>query len=197
MIVGLTGGIGSGKSTVCKMFASLGAPIISADQIAKQIVDSDHAVLQQIIDKFGDQYLTANHTLDRRKLKNMIFMQPQQRLWLEKLLHPLIIKEIQRQTKEIEYPYCIVEIPILVEAGFQNIVDRILTIDSPVQLQLKRAMERDQHNKIEIENIIANQITREGRLAVTDDIIDNSTDLNSLEAQVYKLHNLYLQQSML
>lgn len=197
MVVGLTGGIGSGKSTVANMFKDLGVPIINADVISHNIVNNDPCVLQQIINKFGKQYLTVEQTLDRRKLKQIIFSDPTSRLWLEQLLHPLIIKEINKQAQNTKAPYCVVEIPLLIEAGLQDTVDRILTVDCTEDLQLQRAMRRDNHSAAEINNIIATQMTRKQRLAINTDIIENTSDLATLMGQVHKLHGLYLQQSML
>lgn len=197
MIVGLTGGIGSGKSTVANMFKDLGVPIINADAISRHIIDTDAEVLQKIINKFGQQYLTAEQTLDRRKLKKIIFSDPSSRIWLEQVLHPIITKEIARQAANTSTPYCVVEIPLLIEANLQDTVDRILTVDCSEDLQLQRAMQRDQHSATEIKNIIATQITRKQRLAIDTDIIENTSDLTDLKEQVCKLHNLYLQQSML
>ena len=197
MKVGLTGGIGSGKSTVAGMFFELGVPIIDADAIAHQIVASNTEVLQQIINKFGAEYLTNEHTLDRRKLKKIIFAYPASKTWLEQLLHPLISKEITKQAQVVAAPYCIVEIPLLIEAGLQNTVDRILIVDCPQELQLQRAMQRDKLTAAEVKKIIATQITRDKRLGVADDIIVNTGDLAYLKNEVRRLHNLYLEQSML
>lgn len=197
MKVGLTGGIGSGKSTVAGMFREFGVPIIDADAIAHQIVASDSDVLQQIINRFGREYLTSEYTLDRRKLKQIIFNDPPSKVWLEQLLHPLIAKEIARQAIATAAPYCIIEIPLLIEAGLQSTVDRILIVDCPEDLQLRRAMQRDQHSAAEINNIIATQITRSERLKVNGDVLENSSDLAALKVKVGKLHNLYLEQSML
>lgn len=192
MIVGLTGGIGAGKSTVCGIFKHLGVPVISADEIAHELVDTDHTVLQSIIQKFGKQFLTHEQKLDRRKLRQQIFSHPTDKLWLEQLLHPLIGREIVAQAKEISYPYCIAEIPILVEANMQDIVDRILTVDCSPDEQLKRAVERENFSPDEIKSIIANQITREHRLAVTNDVIENHGDMQTLIKRVEELHRLYL-----
>lgn len=192
MIVGLTGGIGTGKSTVCAIFKRLGVPIINADTIARDIVDTDKTVLQTIIKKFGHDFLTSDHKLDRKKLKQQIFVVTEDRIWLERFLHPLIAKEIIQQTKNITYPYCIVEIPLLIEANMQNLVDRILTVDCPEDMQLKQAMQRDQHTAEEIKAIIAAQITRAERLNATNDIIENNGDMPTLIKRVEQLHEMYL-----
>lgn len=192
MIVGLTGGIGTGKSTVCGIFNHLGVPIINADDIAHDIVNTDKTVFQAIIQKFGKDFLTPDHKIDRHKLRIQIFTIPADKLWLERLLHPLIGKEIQRQAKSITYPYCVAEIPLLIEANMQDIVDRILTLDCPVELQLQRALQRNIHTETEIRAIIAAQIKREQRLAVTDDIVENTGDVPTLIKHIERLHHKYL-----
>ncbi|HSX20123.1 MAG TPA: dephospho-CoA kinase [Gammaproteobacteria bacterium] len=192
MIVGLTGGIGSGKSTVCALFKHLGVPIISADEIAHHLIDTDKKIFLAIVQKFGHEYLDAGQKLDRHKLRQLIFTNPADKLWLETLLHPLIAKEIVNQAQEVTYPYCIVEIPLLIEAGMQDIVDRILTVDCPVEVQLARAIQRDQYPEAEIRAIIANQITREKRLASTNDVLETNVAMPELIKRVEKLHHVYL-----
>lgn len=192
MIVGLTGGIGTGKSTVCGIFKHLGVPIINADEIAHQLVDSDKSIFQAILQKFGKQFLTPEQKIDRRKLRAQIFTIPADRLWLERLLHPLIGKEIVQQAKTFTYPYCVAEIPLLVEAQMQDIVDRILTLDCPLELQLQRALQRHEHSEPEIRAIIAAQITREKRIAASNDVVENTGDMPSLIKRIEQLHQLYL-----
>lgn len=192
MIVGLTGGIGTGKSTVAKLFVDHGVPVISSDDITHQILNTNQVVQQAIIKKFGNQCLTADLTIDRRILGQIIFTKQQHKAWLEALLHPLIAHEFIAQATSSTYPYCIIEIPLLVEAGMQNLVDRILTVDCPKAQQLKRALARGTHSESEIKTIIANQITRKQRLAATNDIIENISDLAALQQRVEGLHNLYL-----
>jgi dephospho-CoA kinase len=192
MIVGLTGGIGTGKSTVCAIFKRLGVPVISADEISHKIVDTDKAVFQAIVKKFGKECLTAGNKIDRKKIRQRIFSVPEERVWLEKLLHPLIGQEILRQAKIMTYPYCVAEIPLLIEAGLQNIVDRIVTVDCSEDLQLKRAMQRDHHSEEEVRAIIKTQLTRKKRLNVSDDVIENHGDMAALVDRVEQLHHLYL-----
>lgn len=192
MIVGLTGGIGTGKSTVCGIFKHLGVPIISADAISHNILETNKSVFQAVIHKFGPQFLTPQHTIDRAKLRNKVFVIPEDRLWLESLVHPLIEQEIIRQAKSITYPYCVAEIPLLIEAKMQNVVDRILTIDCGEEMQLKHALQRNIHSEAEIRAIIAAQISREKRLAVSNDIIENTGNMPNLIKQIEDLHQLYL-----
>lgn len=192
MIVGLTGGIGAGKSTVATLFADHGVPVISCDEIALQIVNTDKAVQQAIIQKFGNGCLTANHTIDRHALRQIIFSNQQHKIWLEKLLHPLIAHELIIRAKNCTFPYCIVEIPLLIEAGMQNLVDRILTVDCSKAQQLKQALARGRHSESEIKAIIASQTTQERRRIAANDIIENTSDLATLRARINELHNLYL-----
>lgn len=192
MIVGLTGGIGTGKSTVCGIFQHLGVPIIDADAIARHIVNNDKHILQTIIDKFGNDFLIDKDTLDRRKLRQHIFKHTEDRIWLERLLHPLIADEIKRQVATITYPYCIVAVPLLIEANMQDLVDRILTVDCSEQLQLERVMQRDKNLEDEARAIIASQLPRAKRLEHTNDLLENNTDTPSLVKRVEELHKLYL-----
>lgn len=193
MIVGLTGGIGAGKSTVANLFRNHGVPIISADEISHQIINTNKTVQQAIIEKFGDRCLKPDHhTIDKHALGKIIFADQQSRVWLEKLLHPLIAQEFLTEANNITYPYCIIEIPLLIEAGMQNKVDRILTVDCTEEQQLKQALARGRHNKLEIKARIANQISRTQRLAASDDVIENIYDLAYLQTRVNELHNLYL-----
>jgi dephospho-CoA kinase len=192
MIIGLTGGMGSGKSTVANLFKNLGVPIFSADDIAREILDTDKTVQQAIVQKFGSKCLKANNTIDRHALGQIIFADQQSRLWLEALLHPLVAREFIANANNSTYPYCIVEIPLLIEAKMQDKVDRILTVDCTEEQQIKQALSRGRHNESEIKARIANQITRKERLAASDDIIENDYELASLQTRVKELHNFYL-----
>ncbi len=192
MIVGLTGGIGTGKTAVCAIFKHLGVPVINADEIARHIMDTDKGVLQTLVQKFGHGFLDANNKIDRNKLREQIFNNPADKLWLEKFLHPLIGASITEQAKNITYPYCVVEIPLLIEAGMQNLVDRILTMDCPEELQLQRALQRGVHSEEQIKAFISSQVTRERRLAISNDIIENTGDMPTLIKRVEQLHELYL-----
>lgn len=193
MIVGLTGGIGSGKSTVGKLFARLGVPVISADEIAHELLTHNHAVYQAVSNRFGDSLLDTEQQIDRRKLRNMIFSNPAEKQWLEDLMHPLIKQEIIQHVKNFVYPYCVVEIPLLLEVGWQDLVDRILTIDCSEELQMQRATSRDGNVDPNIAAIIATQITRKERKAASNDVVENSGDLNHLSKRVEDLHHHYLE----
>lgn len=192
MIVGLTGGIGAGKSTVANLFKNIGVPIFSADEIAHKILETDRTIQQAIIKKFGRKCLKANNTIDRNALAQIIFADQDSRIWLEALLHPIVAREYIASANNNTYPYCIVEIPLLIEAKMQDKVDRILTVDCTEEQQLKQALARGHHSESEIKARIANQITNEQRLAASNDVIENIYDLSSLQTRVKELHNLYL-----
>jgi len=192
-IVGLTGGIGSGKTTVANYFASLGIELIDADIVARQVVEPKSVALKQISAHFGDDFLLADGNLDRAKLRTKIFADPQEKDWLNQLLHPIIRTELLKQLQLAKSPYCILVAPLLIENSLTQYVDKTLVIDIPVELQIARTMERDNNNKEQVQNIINNQISRSERLKAADDVIDNSsTELVKIEQQVQKLHQQYL-----
>ncbi|WP_198246536.1 dephospho-CoA kinase [methane-oxidizing endosymbiont of Gigantopelta aegis] len=189
--IGLTGGIGSGKSTVCKLFSAFSIPIIDADIIAREIVAPGQAALAQIQLTFGN-ILLADGTLDRKKLGQIIFADPAKKQCLENILHPLIYQRLKTQAAAQLSPYVILAIPLLFETDMTDLVDRILVIDCPETLQLQRVKQRDQLDDDQIQRIIASQSSREERLGRADDIIDNSKSTAELAEQVKNLHNLYL-----
>ncbi len=190
--IGLTGGIGSGKSTVTQIFSDLKIPIIDADIIAHQLVEPGKPAIKAIAKQFGQQILTDQGTLNRKQLKEVIFSDPEQKKTLEQILHPLVFAEMESQIKQLSSPYCILSIPLLLETQMQDLVDRILVIDCPVEVQLERVKNRDQLNIETIKSIIASQVPREQRRQAADDIIINDADTQALAEQVKKLHNLYL-----
>lgn len=190
--IGLTGGIGSGKSTVAHHFEALGIPVIDADVIAHQLVDKGSSELAAIVDHFGEQILNADGSLDRGKLRQLVFAERSERQVLEDILHPRIREEMLRQAAGLDCPYCILSIPLLVESGWTNILDRVLVVDAPYDLQIQRASARDGATRESIEAIIKSQVDRETRLAVADDVLSNDRDLETLLAQVEALHRKYL-----
>lgn len=192
LVVGLTGGIGSGKSTACRFFAEQGTPVIDADVIAHQLVKSGSNSLAQISAEFGPEILTESGELDRMRLRQLIFSDPDKRLQLESILHPKIGAEIQKQIAGLNAPYCILAIPLLIEKNWNTMVDRILIIDSPLELQHRRALTRDNSSEQEIDAIIATQSSRETRLSFADDVIINDSDMETLKKQVKVLHREYL-----
>lgn len=191
-VVGLTGGIGSGKSTVAKLFASLGASIINADQLAREVVKPGSPALAEIAQHFGEDAITTNGTLDRSILRKKIFQNDSDRFWLESLLHPLIAEERLKQIDSATTPYVIVEIPLLFEKQLADEVDRVLVVDTTEALQKSRVAKRDQINTESVEAVMNTQVDRENRLSGADDIIDNSGDIEDLNSQVQALNEKYL-----
>lgn len=192
--VGLTGGIGSGKTTVSKLFASLGVPIIDADIIAREVVAPKQSALREISALFGDHLLDEQGQLRRKQLRQIIFADPNKRKQLEAILHPRIRQRMLEQVARAEHQhsYCILSIPLLLESGWQNILDRILVVDISEHLQLTRTCQRDNIDKQAAQAIIASQVSRQTRLLAADDIIDNDGNSDDLHQQVMALHQNYL-----
>ncbi len=192
-VVGLTGGIGSGKSAATDTFAALGVPVIDADVVARNVVEPGTSALQKITEHFGNQVITAEGTLDRAALREKVFAEPAEKTWLNNLLHPAIRQQMRRDTEAVDYPYCILSVPLLIENNLTTMTDRVLVVDCPESLQISRACARDkQSNEATIKRIMQAQVSRETRLAAADDIIDNSGTLASLKEQVNTLHARYL-----
>ncbi len=192
LVVGLTGGIGSGKSTVADMFAKYGITIIDTDKLARDLTLPGQEAFTAIEKKFLDSSVIQNGHLNRMALRKIIFKDEIKRMWLEQLLHPLIRKEIERQVALVNFPYCIVAIPLLFETSPNPLVQRILVIDAPEELQYARTQSRDQTSTLDVEAIIKTQVTRAYRLSKADDVIINDGSLENLEAQVSALHQFYL-----
>jgi len=194
-VVGLTGGIGSGKSTVVRLFGELGVHWVDADDVARQVVEPGTPGLAAIAEHFGPDILTPEGTLDRARLRQIVFAEPEQRHWLEALLHPQIREELERQLKPSDYdlPYVLLVSPLLLETDQHELVDRIVVVDVPVDLQISRTMTRDNNSREQVERIIAAQIPREERLARADEVIDNSRTIGEVELQVRELHNRFLE----
>lgn len=192
-IIGLTGGIGSGKSTVANCFSQLGIDIVNADEAARHVVEKGSPALSKIATNFGPKSLLEDGTLNRAFLREEIFNQPDKRQWLEGLLHPLIKIWIQEALENSSSSYTILESPLLLETSQHKLADRILVVDVPVKLQVSRAMQRDGNNKQQIEAIMDTQISREERIKRADDIIDNSGSSENLTEKVQALHQTYLQ----
>lgn len=190
--IGLTGGIGSGKSTVAELFNRHGVPVIDADEIARALVEPAQPAHQQLIDLFGDDILGADGHLDRARLRQRVFDNPRERRALEGLLHPLVRREIQRQLDTLEAPYCVIVVPLLIESGQYELVDRILVIDTDEALQTARVAARSGLNTDEVKKIIAAQMGRTERLGHADDVIGNTRDLKHLALEVERLHRYYL-----
>lgn len=192
-IVALTGGIGSGKSTVADAFSHLGVTIIDADIIARQVVEPNTPALQAIAEHFGNQLIAPDGTLNRRMLRERIFSHPDEKAWLNALLHPLIQQETQRQIAAATSTYVMWVVPLLVENRLHDKADRILVVDVSQATQIQRTMARDNVARHHAETILAAQATREARLAVADDVINNDGAPDAIASAVARLHAQYLQ----
>lgn len=190
--VGLTGGIGCGKSTVAAIFADLNVPVLDADDTAHRLVEKGQPALVQIRQTFGPDILNPDGSLNRQNLRELVFSDPKQKQKLESILHPLIYKALQAKLEQLTAPYCIISIPLLFETDMTHFVDRILVIDCPVEKQIERVKVRDGLSLERIQSIIDSQVSRVFRKAKADDLIDNSAADYGLAEQVKKLHNLYL-----
>jgi dephospho-CoA kinase len=169
--IGLTGGFASGKTTVAHYFAELGIGVIDTDQLAREVVQPATLAYQEILNRFGKQLSKNDGTLDRAQLRAIVFADPEQRRWLENLLHPLIRQAIQQRLPLVTSPYCILVIPLLVENSPHSLVDRILVVDTTESLQIARAEQRDQLHIEQIRAILRAQASRKQRLAIAEDII--------------------------
>ena len=191
-IVGLTGGIGSGKTTVSKIFSEFGIDIIDADIIARQILEPGTPALAEVVKRYGNTILSNNSNLNRGKLRSIIFSKPEEKEWLEDITHPEIRHNILRALQYITSPYGILSSPLLFETAQHKLVQRTLTVDISEELQVARSMQRDKANEQDIRAIMRNQIDRQQRLSLSDNIIDNSQNLAHTRQQVSHLHAQYL-----
>lgn len=194
LTVGLTGGIGCGKSTVARLFTALNVPLIDADHIAHQLTAVGQPALAQIVQLLGDELLNNDASLNRRLLRERIFTDTKQKHIVESVLHPLIYQQIETEIHRLHSPYCLIAIPLLFETHMTHKVQRVLVVDCPVELQLQRVQQRDASSPEKIQAIINSQVSRTFRQTHTDDIIDNSATLarGELVQQVNTLHHLYL-----
>jgi dephospho-CoA kinase len=190
--VGLTGGIASGKSTVASLFEGLGATLVDTDVLAREVVAPGTALLAEIAAHFGASVLAADGSLDRRRLRDLVFADPAQRRWLEERTHPAIRRLTDARCEAASGPYCIVAIPLLVETRGAERFDRVLVVDCEPSLQVARLMARDAITREAAERMLAAQASREARLSVADDVIHNDGDVAELREQVARLHAVYL-----
>ena len=191
--VGLTGGIGCGKSTVADLFAARGASIVDTDQIAHSLTAPDGAAMPALVAEFGPDYADANGALDRAKMRNLVFSDAAAKAKLEAILHPRIRQATLAAAAEATGSYVIFAVPLLVESGgWVERVNRVLVIDCLESLQIARVMARNGLSGEQVKAIMATQATRAMRLAAADDVIDNNGDLAALEPQIAQLHDLYL-----
>jgi cell division protein ZapD len=192
LIIGLTGGIGSGKTTVARRFEALGVPVIDADIIAHQLVEPGKPAYESIINTFGPAIADSNGKINRTELRELVFNDDTKRTQLEGILHPLVRERMQMHVQELDAPYCILMIPLLIETGQMDIVDRVLVVDSEKSQQIQRATARDGVTEDNVNAIIAAQIDRDTRLSLADDVIENNSSLESLYAKVDALHDRYM-----
>lgn len=192
-VVGLTGGIGSGKSSVSKIFMELGIDVIDTDQIAHELTQTDGKAIPDIRRTFGDEFITEEGALDRKKMRQLVFADNRQRTKLEALLHPLILKETARRIQQCHSPYIIIAIPLLFETGdYNHLIQRILVIDCDEHLQITRTIARSNLNSEEVKAIMSSQISRRERLEKADDVIINNQNMDHLSIQITGLHETYL-----
>jgi dephospho-CoA kinase len=190
--IGLTGGIASGKSTVARRFAELGVPVIDADEIARAVVEPGQPGLAEVLRRFGAGVLAPNGSLDRRALRELIFSDSSKRRDLERILHPLIRAEMERQAQAARGPYLVMAIPLLVESGLRDRVDRVLVVDAGEAAQVARLMARDGGSEEQARSILAAQASRTARLQAADDVLDNRGSEADLRLAVDALHQRFL-----
>lgn len=191
-VLGLTGGIGSGKSAAADAFAQLGIEVIDADHAARWVVEPGRPALAKIVDRFGDAVLLGDGQLNRAALRERVFAESEQRQWLEALLHPLIRVEINQFLEAAQSPYAILVSPLLIESGQYEIVQRVLVVDVPSELQMERALQRDQVSETQLRAIMQAQLKRDERLKFADDVLCNAADKSALQREVLRLHDYYL-----
>lgn len=190
--VGLTGGIGSGKTTVKNFFDGLGAPTIDADEISHSITKPGQAAFDEVVALFGEESLDETGNLDRKRLRALIFDEPDLKQKLEAIIHPRVRAQIREFTDRVDYPYCIICIPLLLETGAQSTVDRVLVVDAPEELQVARVNRRDNADERQTRSIIRSQTGRAERLRAAHDIIVNDGNISDLKTRVENLHDRYM-----
>ena len=193
LIIGLTGGIGSGKSAVSDKFKSLGITVVDADVAARTVVEPGQPALAEIERHFGSNILNQAGVLDRAQLREIMASDSEERVWLESVLHPKIGEQIAKELNESTSPYTIYVAPLLLETNSQKMCSRVLVVDVPKEIQIQRTAERDKVSEIQIEKIVAVQMEREERLEKADDVLVNTGTIKELEEQVVNLHKKYLE----
>ena len=192
-VVAITGGIGSGKTTVANQFAALGIEVVDADLIAREVVAPGTPALAAIVNHFGAEMLTEQGLLDRRALRERIFSDPAAKFWLNALLHPIIRSEMLRQCAAVSSPYCLLVVPLLVENRLTELADRVLVIDVDEATQIERTCHRDGVSREQAQAILASQANRSERLAMADDVLDNqSGTTETIRERILALHETYL-----
>jgi dephospho-CoA kinase len=193
MIIGLTGGIGSGKSSAAALFKDIGVDLIDADDLARDSLNINSEGYKLFIDEFGDKYLDENKNINRELIRKLIFNDLDAKSKLENIIHPIVRSGIETFIRNTKSNYCIIVVPLIFETNSSKIYDRILVIDCDVDVQISRTSKRDNQVKSDIENIINKQATREQRLSIADDVIVNNGSLDLLRMEVLKIHKKYLE----
>ena len=195
MIIGLTGGIGSGKTAVSDIFEELGIRVVDADLASRVVVEKGRPSLEEIAKHFGQGILTEEGELDRAKLREIIFNSDEEKNWLESLLHPAIARQIQDELKASSSPYTILVSPLLLETNQKDFCDKVLVVDVPVETQIERTLKRDDVSLEQVQSIIKAQISRDKRLELADEVIVNDKNLEDLQLAVSKLHQQFILES--
>ena len=195
MIIGLTGGIGSGKTAVSDIFEELGIRVVDADLASRVVVEKGRPSLEEIAKHFGQGILTEEGELDRAKLREIIFNSDEEKNWLESLLHPAIAKQIQDELKASSSPYTILVSPLLLETNQKDFCNKVLVVDVPVETQIERTLKRDDVSLEQVQSIIKAQISRDKRLELADEVIVNDKSLEDLQLAVSKLHQQFILES--
>lgn len=190
--IGLTGGIGSGKSTVAELFVRRGVPVIDTDVIARDIAAPGEPALEEIVREFGAEVMDGRGQLDRAELRRRVFDDPAARRRLEAILHPRVRAAVRARVAALHAPYCVIVVPLLVETNFRDVIDRVLVVDTDEPHQIERTSARDRISQETVRRIMAAQAKRSERLSHADDVITNNGTLLELEQQVDRLHARYL-----
>lgn len=193
LLIGLTGGIGSGKTAASDLFAKLGITVVDADVLARKALEIGSPLLSEVFNHLGKHLKLDDGNLDRAALRSIIFNDSTAKTWLEKLIHPWVKQEVANALNKATSAYTLLSSPLLIESGQVELVDRILVVDLPETLQVNRTTSRDNNSPDLVKKIIDQQINRRDRLSLADDLIDNSGDLNHLQKQVNSLHAKYLE----
>ena len=193
MIIGLTGGIGSGKSAAAALFKDIGVDLIDADDLARDSLNINSEGYKLFIEEFGDKYLDENKNINRELIRKLIFNDSDAKSKLENIIHPIVRSGIEAFIKNTKSDYCIIVVPLIFETNSSKIYDRVLVIDCDVDVQISRTSKRDNQTKSDIENIINKQATREQRLSIADDVVVNNGSLDLLRNEVLKIHKKYLE----
>jgi len=193
MIIGLTGGIGSGKSAAASLFKDIGVDLIDADDLARDALNINSEGYKLFIEEFGDKYLDENKNINRELIRKLIFNDSDAKSKLENIIHPIVRSGIETFIINKKSDYCIIVVPLIFETDSSKIYDRVLVIDCDVDVQISRTSKRDNQTKSDIENIVNKQATREQRLSIADEVIVNNGSLDLLKNEVLKIHNKYLE----